>query len=80
MRSEAVKQAYALVHPLSPSLHPSYQEDMMATSHSPLAPNPVTDIDGPEVFPSINPIEDLGAGVPVGEEGNIEVDEDDAIP
>ena len=58
----------------------------MATSNNPFAPDPVTDIDGPEVHqhevPIVNieePEQDLGAGVPVGEEGNIEVDEDDAI-
>ena len=44
----------------------------MATSNNPLAPNPVTDIDGPDVFPRIEPQEDLGEPVPVGEEGNVE--------
>ena len=36
---------------------------------NPLAPNPTTDIDGPDVFPPIEPEpnEDLGTGVPVGE-------------
>jgi hypothetical protein len=47
---------------------------MMATSNNPLAPNPVTDIDGPDVFPPIEPQEDLGEPVPVGEEGNVETD------
>jgi len=32
----------------------------MATSNSPLAPDAETDIDGPEVFPPIKPITDLG--------------------
>jgi hypothetical protein len=27
---------------------------MMATSNNPLAPNPVTDIDGPDIFPPLN--------------------------
>jgi hypothetical protein len=55
---------------------------MMATSNNPLAPNPETDIDNPEVHQHNVPIvnveqeEDLGAGVPVGEEGNVEYDED----
>ena len=42
----------------------------MATSNNPLAPNPVTDLDGPDVFPPIetpNP-EDLGEAVPLGED------------
>jgi len=46
----------------------------MATSSNPLAPNPVTDIDGPDVFPSIEPQKDIGEAVPVGEEGNVETD------
>jgi hypothetical protein len=33
---------------------------MMATSNSPLAPNATTDIDGPDVFPPLKPIKDLG--------------------
>jgi len=45
----------------------------MATSNNPLAPNPITDIDGPDVFPPIEPAhEDIGQAVPVGEEGNVE--------
>jgi hypothetical protein len=50
----------------------------MGTSNNPLAPNPVTDIDSPEVRKHIAPDaeeppdEDLGEGVPVGEEGNVE--------
>jgi hypothetical protein len=42
----------------------------MATSNNPLAPDPVTDIDGPDVFPPIEPPipEDLGEGVPLGED------------
>jgi hypothetical protein len=47
---------------------------MMATSNNPLAPNPVTDIDGPDVFPPIEPQEDLTKAVPLGEEGNVETD------
>jgi hypothetical protein len=53
----------------------------MATSNSPLAPDPVTDIDNPEVHQHTVPIvnvgqeEDLRGGVPVGEEGNVEYDE-----
>jgi len=46
----------------------------MATSNNPLAPNPETDIDGPDVYPPLEPVEDLGEGVPVGEEGNVEPD------
>jgi hypothetical protein len=46
----------------------------MATSNNPLAPDAETDIDGPEVYPPLEPIEDLGEGVPVGEEGNVEPD------
>jgi hypothetical protein len=60
------------------------QERIMATSNSPLAPDPVTDIDGPEVHqhnvPIVNvelpPDEDLGERVPVGEEGNVEYEDD----
>jgi hypothetical protein len=37
---------------------------MMATSNSPLAPDAQTDIDGPEVFPPIKPITDLGVELP----------------
>jgi hypothetical protein len=33
-------------------LHPTCQENRMSTN--PLAPNPVTDLDGPEVFPPID--------------------------
>jgi hypothetical protein len=44
----------------------------MATSNNPLAPDPVTDIDGPDVFPPLEPVEDLGAGVPVIQPGVIE--------
>lgn len=46
----------------------------MAATGNPLAPDPVTNIDGPEVFPPIEPIEDLGEGVPIGEPGNAEPD------
>jgi hypothetical protein len=38
----------------------------MATN--PLAPEPVTDIDGPDVFPLIEPAEDLGTGARVPED------------
>jgi hypothetical protein len=49
----------------------------MATN--PLAPYPTTDIDGPEVFPEIDPPqEDIGEGVPLGEEEEDE-DEDDEL-
>jgi len=42
----------------------------MATSNNPLAPNPVTDIDGPDVFPPIEPVqEDLGRAVPLEDDG-----------
>jgi hypothetical protein len=59
----------------------------MATSNNPLAPDATTDIDGPEVHrhdvPIVNieePEEDLGAGVPLGEEGNVgESSEDESI-
>jgi hypothetical protein len=44
--------------------HPSNQENTMATSNSPLAPDAETDIDGPEVFPPIKPITDLGVELP----------------
>jgi hypothetical protein len=44
--------------------HPSNQENTMATSNNPLAPDPETDIDGPEVFPPIKPITDLGIELP----------------
>ena len=37
----------------------------MATSNSPLAPDAQTDIDGPEVFPPIKPITDLGVEQPL---------------
>jgi hypothetical protein len=37
---------------------------MMATSNSPLAPDAETDIDGPEVFPPIKPITELGVELP----------------
>ena len=33
----------------------------MATSNNPLAPNPVTDIDGPGVYPPFEPVEDIDA-------------------
>ena len=36
----------------------------MATSNSPLAPNATTDIDGPDVFPPLKPIKDLGVESP----------------
>jgi hypothetical protein len=36
----------------------------MATSNSPLAPDAETDIDGPDVFPAIKPITDLGVEQP----------------
>ena len=36
----------------------------MAISNNPLAPDPITDIDGPEVFPPIKPITDLGVERP----------------
>jgi hypothetical protein len=36
----------------------------MATSNSPLAPDAETDIDGPDVFPPIKPITDLGVEHP----------------
>jgi len=44
----------------------------MATTSNPLAPDPITEIDGPDVFPPIEPVEDLGAGVPVIQPGDIE--------
>lgn len=40
----------------------------MATSNSPLAPNATTDVDGPEVFPPLKPIKDLGVELPEGAE------------
>jgi hypothetical protein len=48
----------------------------MATSNNPLAPDPLTDLDVPDIFPPIEPEpqEDLTQGVPVGEEGNVEPD------
>jgi hypothetical protein len=58
----------------------------MATSNNPLAPDPETDIDGPEVhrhivpIVNIEPVEDLGVGVPVGEEGNVEPTEPEDGP
>jgi len=45
-------------------LHPSRQENTMATSNSPLAPDAQTDIDGPDVFPPIKPITELGVELP----------------
>jgi hypothetical protein len=33
----------------------------MATSNSPLAPDPLTDIDGPGVYPPFEPVEDIAA-------------------
>jgi len=36
----------------------------MATSNSPLAPDAQTDIDGPDVFPPIKPITELGVELP----------------
>ena len=46
----------------------------MATSNNPLAPSAITDIDGADVYPPIEPEtnEDLGGPVPLGEEGNVE--------
>ena len=35
------------------------QETTMATSNSPLAPNATTDLDGPDVFPTLKPVKDL---------------------
>jgi hypothetical protein len=62
------------------------QENSMGTSNNPLAPNPMTDIDGPDVFPPIEPQKDLNTAVPVGEEGSVEersqddsVDKDDPL-
>jgi hypothetical protein len=50
----------------------------MATN--PLAPNPVTDIDGPEVFPPIEPQKALGRPLPRGEQGSAEEgSEDDSV-
>jgi hypothetical protein len=46
----------------------------MATSNNPLAPNPETDLDGSDVYPPLEPEEDLGSPVPLGEEGNVEPD------
>jgi hypothetical protein len=52
----------------------------MAASTNPLAPDPETNIDNPEIhrheipIVNIDPPEDLGVGVPVGDEGNIEED------
>lgn len=44
----------------------------MATSNSPLAPDAQTDIDGPDVFPPIKPITDLGVEQPEEEEPSLE--------
>jgi hypothetical protein len=44
--------------------HPSKEEYTMATSNSPLAPDAETDIDGPDVFPPLKPITDLGVEQP----------------
>jgi len=50
----------------------------MAASNNPLAPNPEIDIDDPGIHRhevpvvNIDPQENLGVGVPVGEEGNVE--------
>jgi hypothetical protein len=38
-------------------------------STNPLAPNPVTDLDGPEVFPPIEPQEDIGEIIPLEDDG-----------
>jgi len=46
----------------------------MATSNDPLAPDATTDIDGPDVFPPIEPQEDLEEAVPLGEEDDVEID------
>jgi hypothetical protein len=43
------------------SLHLIRQEIFMATSNNPLAPDPVTDIDGPGVYPPFQPVEDIDA-------------------
>jgi len=58
----------------------------MATSNNPLAPDAITNIDGPEVWTPIEPQEDLTRRVPVGEEEDSElkkkddsVDEDDPL-
>lgn len=49
----------------------------MSTSSNPLAPDPVTNVDGPDVYPPIEPQEeDLGDAVPVGEDGNVETGEE----
>ncbi len=43
----------------------------MPISSNPLAPDPVTDLDSPDVFPPIEPQqEDLTRGVPLGEGGD----------
>ena len=55
----------------------------MGISNNPPAPYPVTDADSPEIRRHIAPVaeeppeEDLGEGVPVGEEGNVEYDGDE---
>jgi hypothetical protein len=52
----------------------------MATSNNPLAPDATTDIDGPEVWAPIEPLTDLTDGVPVEEEEDAELeDEDEAV-
>jgi len=52
----------------------------MATSNNPLAPNPVTDIDGPEVFPPVEPQEGPGESLPEGEAGNVQTDIGNGAP
>ena len=52
----------------------------MAISNNPLAPDPITDIDGPEVWKPIRPQEDLTKRVLVGEEEDSELKkEDDSV-
>ncbi len=51
----------------------------MTPTTNPLAPDPITDIDSPDVFPPIEegPQEDLTEAVPLGEDDDDEMDPDD---
>jgi hypothetical protein len=60
--------------------HPSKQENTMATSNSPLAPDAETDIDGPEVFPPIKPLTELGVELPPEGEDDEPREAPDGLP
>lgn len=51
----------------------------MAPSTNPLAPDPTTDIDGPEVFPPLDPEqqEDLTQAVPLDEDDEFDPDDEE---